>query len=85
MIIAGALFFEGYWYISDEFRFRDVVFQSGICSSGSLNGILVGSHYNWAWAIHSSKRILWQLNLAIVTDKYLRFLFIANIIQENNV
>ena len=58
MIIASALFFEGYWSISDEFRFRDVVFQSGICSSGSLNGVLVRSHYNWAWAIHSRKCIL---------------------------
>ena len=33
--------------------FEDVVFQAGICSTGSLKGILVGSHYNRAWTVHS--------------------------------
>ena len=33
--------------------FEDVVFQAGICTSGSLNGVMTGSHYNKAWAIHS--------------------------------
>ena len=32
---------------------EDVVFQAGICSTGSLKGILVGSHYNRAWTLHS--------------------------------
>ena len=33
-------------------RFEDVVSQAGICSTGSLKGILVGSHYNRAWTVH---------------------------------
>ena len=33
--------------------FEDIVFQANICSSGCLNGILNGSHYNRCWAIHS--------------------------------
>ena len=33
--------------------FEDVVFQTGICSSESLNGILGGSHYNHCWTVHS--------------------------------
>ena len=32
--------------------FEDVVFQAGLCTSGSLQGVLVGSHYNRAWAVH---------------------------------
>ena len=34
--------------------FEDIVFQSNICSSGSLNGVLHGSHYNRAWWVHNS-------------------------------
>jgi len=30
------------------------VYQSGVCSSGSLHGVLSGSHYNRAWSVHSS-------------------------------
>ena len=33
--------------------FEDVVFQSGVCSTGSLNGVLPGSHYNRAWIVHA--------------------------------
>ena len=33
--------------------FEDVVFQTGICSSESLNGVLSGSHYNRCWTVHS--------------------------------
>ena len=33
--------------------FEDIVFQAGVCSSGSLNGVLSGSHYNRGWTIHS--------------------------------
>ena len=33
--------------------FEDIVFQAGMCSSGSLNGVLSGSHYNRGWTIHS--------------------------------
>ena len=33
--------------------FEDVVFQAGVCSTGSLNGVLSGSHYNRCWTVHS--------------------------------
>ena len=33
--------------------FEDVVFQAGECSTGSLNGVLSGSHYNCCWTVHS--------------------------------
>ena len=33
--------------------FGDIAFQVGICSSGSLLGIISGSHYNRAWIVHS--------------------------------
>ena len=32
--------------------FEDIVFQSELCTSGSLQGVLTGSHYNRAWAVH---------------------------------
>jgi hypothetical protein len=28
--------------------FEDVIFQAGVCSTRSLNGVLMGSHYNRA-------------------------------------
>ena len=34
--------------------FEDVVFQSGLGTSGSVQGILSGTHYNRAWVIHSA-------------------------------
>ena len=33
--------------------FGDVIFQLGICSSGSLNGLIKGTQYNHAWFCHS--------------------------------
>ena len=32
--------------------FEDIVYQSGLCTSGSLLGVLAGSHYNRAWVVH---------------------------------
>ena len=32
--------------------FEEIIFQSGMCNSGTLNGILTGSHYNRCWKIH---------------------------------
>ena len=32
--------------------FVEIIFQSGLSTSGSLNGILAGSHYNRCWKIH---------------------------------
>ena len=34
--------------------FHDTAFQAGVCSSGSLNGVLSGSHYNRSWLVHST-------------------------------
>ena len=33
--------------------FDDTVFQAEVCSSGSLNGVLSGSHQNRSWTVHS--------------------------------
>ena len=32
-------------------RFEDVVYQSNVCTSGSLNGVSSGSLYNKAWYV----------------------------------
>ena len=32
--------------------FEDVIFSSNICSSGILQDVLAGSHYNRAWFVH---------------------------------
>ena len=32
--------------------FEDIIFHAGICSSGSMNGVISGSHYNRSWAVH---------------------------------
>ena len=34
--------------------FEDVIFQANMCSTGSLNGVLAGSHYNRCWTVHSN-------------------------------
>ena len=34
--------------------FKDAIFQAEVCSSGSLNGVLSGSHYNRCWTVHSA-------------------------------
>ena len=33
--------------------FEDIVYQSGVFTSGSLQSIISGSHYNRAWEVHS--------------------------------
>lgn len=33
---------------------EDVIFQSGVCTSGSLLGVLAGSHYNRGWTVHNA-------------------------------
>ena len=32
--------------------FQDIIFQTGICPTGSLNGVLAGSQYNRCWSVH---------------------------------
>ena len=34
--------------------FEDAIFQAEVCSSGSLNGVLLGSHHNRCWTVHSA-------------------------------
>ena len=53
--------------------FEDVIFQAGICSSGSVNGVISGSHYNRSWAVHglfseALERLLFERFLTIVDD-----------------
>ena len=53
--------------------FEDVIFQAGICSSGSMNGVISGSHYNRSWAVHglfseALERLLFERFLTIVDD-----------------
>ena len=33
--------------------FEDAVYQSNVCSIGSLNGVFSGSLYNKAWYVHN--------------------------------
>ena len=37
-----------------ESGFENIVYQSGVCSSGSLLGVLSGSHYNRSWLVHNA-------------------------------
>ncbi len=32
----------------------DIIFQSGVCTSGSLQGVLAGSHCNCGWTVHNA-------------------------------
>lgn len=32
--------------------FEDIVYQARLCTSGSLNGVMTGGHYNRAWRVH---------------------------------
>ena len=34
--------------------FEDAIFQTEVCSSGSLNGVLSGSLYNRCWTVNSA-------------------------------
>ena len=34
--------------------FKDILFQAGLCSAGSLDGVLSGKHYNCCWLLHES-------------------------------
>ena len=48
---------------------EDVIFQANVCSSGSLNGVLCGNHYNRAWTVHLAlsealERLLFERFLA---------------------
>ena len=45
--------------------FEDIVHQAELCSPGSLNGVISGSHYNRCWTVHANfaealERLLFQ-------------------------
>ena len=58
--------------------FEDVTFQSGLFSSGSLLGVLAGSHYNRAWIVHSGidiqciKLVIWFSDIRLVLGRYMQ-------------
>ena len=37
-----------------ESGFEDIVYQSNVCSTGSLLDVLSGSHYNRCWTVHNA-------------------------------
>ena len=48
---------------------EDIIFQAGVCSTGSLNGVLAGFHYNRCWTVHTAiaealERLLLELFLS---------------------
>ena len=67
-----------YWKDRRGFRFEDIIYQAGACSTGSLNGVWMGSHYNRAWAVHSAfsealerlliERFIFEYNIFIPED-----------------
>ena len=34
--------------------FKDVVYQTNLCSPGSLNAVLTGKYYNQSWWVHEN-------------------------------
>ncbi len=57
--------------------FEDVVFQSGLCSSGSLKGVVSGSLYNRCWTVHS--------RLAEVLERLMFERFLTTVDQVLNI
>ena len=56
--------------------FEDVVYQSNVCASGSLNGVFLGLLYSKAWYVHNVmpevlERLLLQRFIGEVS--YIRF------------
>ena len=43
-------------FVSDS-GFEDIVFQANLCTSGSLRGVISGTHYNRAWIVHTGKQL----------------------------
>ena len=59
--------------------FEDIVFLSNLSSSGSLNGIINGSHYNRCWNVHE------HLSEALERLLYLRYLSEASSSSAHDV
>ena len=51
-----------------ESGFEDIEFQAELCTSGSLQGVLAGSHYNRAWAVH---RVMSESFERLFMDRFL--------------
>ena len=67
--------------------FEDIIYQSGICSVGSLNGVLAGSHYNRCWIVYGHlsealERLLLQRFLASVVPFQMLCQKIFSFIQQ---
>ena len=45
-------FFKVIWKVSKVFGIEEIILESGMCSSGSLNGVITGKHYNCALNVH---------------------------------
>ena len=50
--------------------FEDILFQAGLCSAGSLNGVLSGKHYNRCWPLHVSSS---EALIRLFQDMYQKF------------
>ena len=48
------VYFEAIGRFVSGSGFEDILFQAGLCSTGSLNGLLSGKHYNCCWLLHES-------------------------------
>ncbi len=61
--------------------FEDIVFQAGLRSAGSLNGVVAGSHYNRCWKIHrlrleTLERLLLEKFIAVADNVHIpKFLY----------
>eukprot|EP00794_Sanderia_malayensis_P002595 gene2595-3007_t len=47
-------FFSVIGKIIKESGLEEIVYQAGLCSSGGINGVLTGKHYNRSWMVHES-------------------------------
>ena len=58
--------------------FKYIIYQAGACSTGSHNGVSMGSYYNRAWTVHSAfsealerllnERFIFEYNIFISED-----------------
>lgn len=63
--------------------FEDVIFQSNVCSTGSLNGVINGTLYNEAWNVHgicseAMERITLKRYLVEVNSSFFSNDFVVN-------
>ena len=48
--------------------FEEIVYQTNLCTSGSLNGVLSGGHYNRAWRVHE---IIYELFERVLFKRFI--------------